>query len=65
MKPLFIVLMIATSSINIQSQTCVGAIGDVKLSILDYPDFIEENGECWVPLDGRKLDLDSELTKKG
>lgn len=34
---------------------CSGALGDVKYSILHPAKFAEENGECWVPMDGRSI----------
>ncbi len=36
-------------------ERCSGAVGDVKYSILDPDQFAKENGDCWVPLDGRTL----------
>ncbi|MEM9837307.1 MAG: hypothetical protein AAF828_12435 [Bacteroidota bacterium] len=34
---------------------CSGQVGDIKYSILDPEAFAEENGDCWVPLDGRTI----------
>lgn len=34
---------------------CSGAIGDIKYSILNPTEFSEENGSCWVPMDGRAI----------
>jgi len=34
---------------------CSGALGDVKYSILNPAKFAEENGDCWVPMDGRSI----------
>lgn len=34
---------------------CSGALGDVKYSILNPTKFAEENGDCWVPMDGRSI----------
>lgn len=34
---------------------CSGAVGDVKYSILNPQEFIQENGDCWVPMDGRSI----------
>jgi hypothetical protein len=34
---------------------CSGAVGDVKYSILNPEEFRMENGDCWVPMDGRAL----------
>jgi hypothetical protein len=30
-------------------------VGDIKHSILNPTDFAEENGDCWVPMDGRAI----------
>ena len=38
-----------------QKVVCSGAVGDVKYSILNPTQFAAENGDCWVPLDGRAL----------
>jgi hypothetical protein len=35
--------------------TCSGAVGDVKYSILNPTQFAQENGDCWVPMDGRNI----------
>lgn len=34
---------------------CSGALGDVKYSILNPTQFAAQNGDCWVPMDGRSL----------
>lgn len=34
---------------------CSGAVGDVKYSILNPTQFAAENGDCWVPMDGRSI----------
>lgn len=34
---------------------CSGAVGDVKYSVLNPAEFVAENGDCWVPMDGREL----------
>lgn len=34
---------------------CSGAVGDVKYSILNPTQFALENGNCWVPMDGRSM----------
>jgi hypothetical protein len=38
-----------------QKVTCSGAVGDVKYSVLNPTEFAAENGDCWVPMDGRPL----------
>lgn len=38
-----------------QKVVCSGAVGDVKYSILNPTQFDAENGDCWVPMDGRAL----------
>jgi hypothetical protein len=35
--------------------TCSGAVGDVKYSILNPTQFAAQNGDCWVPMDGRNI----------
>jgi hypothetical protein len=39
----------------VYSAICSGAVGDVKFSILNPTQFAAENGNCWVPLDGRSI----------
>jgi hypothetical protein len=39
----------------VYSVVCSGALGDVKYSILNPTDFAKENGDCWVPFDGRTI----------
>jgi|JI8StandDraft_2_1071088.scaffolds.fasta_scaffold04208_5 hypothetical protein len=34
---------------------CSGALGDIKYSILNPSLFAQENGTCWVPMDGRNV----------
>jgi hypothetical protein len=34
---------------------CSGQVGDIKYSILAPDDFARENGDCWVPMDGRNV----------
>lgn len=34
---------------------CSGGLGDVKYSMLNPVKFAEENGDCWVPMDGRSI----------
>lgn len=38
-----------------QKVLCSGAVGDIKYSILNPTQFDAENGDCWVPMDGRAL----------
>jgi hypothetical protein len=35
--------------------SCSGAVGDIKYSILTPDQFVLENGDCWVPMDGRNI----------
>jgi hypothetical protein len=35
--------------------SCSGAVGDIKYSILTPAQFVMENGDCWVPMDGRDI----------
>jgi hypothetical protein len=35
--------------------TCSGAMGDIKYSSLNPVEFARENGDCWVPMDGRSI----------
>jgi hypothetical protein len=42
---------------------CSGALGDIKYSILNPQEFAEENGDCWVPMDGRNI-VGSRLSSK-
>jgi len=37
------------------TETCSGSVGDIKHSILNPTEFAEENGDCWVPMDGRNI----------
>ncbi|MEM9258716.1 MAG: hypothetical protein AAGA62_03655 [Bacteroidota bacterium] len=34
---------------------CSGQVGDIKYSILRPDQFQQENGDCWVPMDGRSI----------
>lgn len=34
---------------------CSGQVGDIKYSILRPDQFRQENGDCWVPMDGRSI----------
>lgn len=49
---------------TVETEVCSGAVGDVKYSILEPDEFAEENGDCWVPLDGRTLAVNDTLRKK-
>jgi len=40
---------------RVAQQGCSGQVGDVKYSVLNPTQFSEENGECWVPMDGRAI----------
>lgn len=44
------------STQRIESGGCSGAVGDVKYSILAPDDFAQENGDCWVPMNGAGID---------
>lgn len=44
-----------------QKVVCSGAVGDVKYSILNPTQFAAENGDCWVPMDGRSLATSDKL----
>lgn len=43
---------------------CIGAVGDVKYSILDIDKFQEVNGDCWILMDGRNI-MSSKLGAMG
>ena len=45
----------AQSALKIAKEGCSGAVGDVKFSILNPAQFALENGDCWIPLDGRGM----------
>jgi hypothetical protein len=47
----------AQNAIKILSttETCTGSLGDIKYSILSPAQFQQENGDCWVPMDGREI----------
>lgn len=36
-------------------ETCSGSVGDIKYSILTPDQFVMENGDCWIPMDGRSI----------
>lgn len=40
---------------------CEGAIGDIKLSMLSYSDFVTENGKGWIKAEGQRLNADTQL----
>lgn len=40
---------------------CLGAVGDVKISALTPDKFREQNGDCWVLMDGQGLGLNTQL----
>ncbi len=42
---------------------CKGTVGDVKMSILEPDDFIAENGDCWVLMDGRGINSSDRLAQ--
>lgn len=42
----------AQEALKIAANGCSGAVGDIKYSILNPEQFRQENGDCWVPLDG-------------
>lgn len=48
-------------SIRAFTVACSGAVGDVKYSILNPDEFRLENGDCWVPMDGRALSSSDKL----
>jgi hypothetical protein len=43
------------SAQRIAQQGCSGQVGDVKYSILNPTQFAVQNGDCWVPMDGRAI----------
>jgi len=45
----------AQNAQSAQTVVCSGAVGDIKYSILNPTQFASENGNCWVPMDGRSL----------
>lgn len=49
-------LSVATAQ-RVAQQGCSGQVGDIKYSILKPTDFAMENGDCWVPMDGRAIPL--------
>lgn len=42
-------------SMAARSVSCSGAVGDVKYSILDWDDFQEVNGDCWIQMNGQDV----------
>lgn len=54
----------ATLADTADVEKCSGAVGDVKYSILDPDQFVKENGDCWIPLDGRALATTDALRQK-
>lgn len=52
-------------SIRAFTVACSGAVGDVKYSILNPDEFRLENGECWVPMDGRSIAGSKLATRTG
>lgn len=49
------------STQRIASGGCSGQVGDIKYSILKPEDFAKENGDCWVPMDGREIAVGNKL----
>jgi hypothetical protein len=43
------------SAQQIAQRGCSGQVGDIKYSILPPDKFATQNGECWVPMDGRDI----------
>jgi hypothetical protein len=43
------------SAQQIAVRGCSGQVGDIKYSILPPTQFATQNGECWVPMDGRGI----------
>lgn len=43
------------TALQAQQVICSGAVGDVKFSILNETQFAEENGDCWVKMDGGNM----------
>jgi hypothetical protein len=43
------------SAQQIAQRGCSGQVGDIKYSILPPTQFATQNGECWVPMDGRGI----------
>ena len=42
-------------------QGCTGAVGDVKYSVLSPQDFENENGDCWIFMDGSAMSSSNRL----
>lgn len=53
----FLAVFISFSSTFMKndSEECIGAVGDVKYSILAPAKFQEFNGDCWILMDGRSI----------
>lgn len=49
----------ATTAVSLTG--CKGAVGDVKYSILPLDQFRQENGDCWVLMNGAGLSSDTKL----
>lgn len=49
----------ATTAVSLTG--CKGAVGDVKYSILPLDQFRQENGDCWVLMNGAGLSSDAKL----
>lgn len=68
-KQLVLVILCITSFLSLNAQqdslTCVGAVGDVKWSVLDPEKFQEVNGDCWTLMDGQTLPADTKLKAMG
>ncbi len=43
--------------------SCTGAVGDVKMSVLNPEEFTAENGECWELMSGQALPAESKLAE--
>jgi len=42
-------------SMAARSVSCSGAVGDIKYSILDWDDFQDVNGDCWIQMNGQSV----------
>jgi|AntRauTorckE5430_2_1112549.scaffolds.fasta_scaffold01402_6 hypothetical protein len=45
----------AQTAQRIAQRGCSGQVGDIKYSIWPPAEFARENGDCWVPMDGRDI----------
>lgn len=53
---IFIISTCLVISVAAQTENeCIGAVGDVKYSVLPPDDFQQVNGNCWVLADGRNI----------